>query len=132
MCKNPTIPRGTDSTNVLQDGPLHAQPARPVLPHSRRPGYDFVRDQLSHGNITDLTRTEALGVVAAHPGSVLREGAAVTAEDQTRFHLTTGLAVTKQSMASFVEQEIKISLAGQLLLSITTQSTFWGCGRQHS
>ena len=76
MCKNPTIPRGTDSTNVLQDGPLQAQPALPVLPHSRRPGNDFVRDQLGHGNITDLTRTEALGVVAAHPGSVLLEGAA--------------------------------------------------------
>ena len=74
MCKNPTIPRGTVSTNVLQDGPLHAQPARPVLPHSRRPGNDFVRDQLGHGNITDLTRTEALGVVAAHPGSCFVKG----------------------------------------------------------
>ena len=124
MCKNPTIPRGTDSTNVLQDGPLHAQPSRPVLPHSRRPGNDFVRDQLGHGNITDLTRTEALGAVAAHPGSVLLEGAAVTAEDQTRFHLTTELAVTKQSLASFVEQEIKISLAGQLSLSTTIWNTF--------
>ena len=110
MCKNPTIPRGTDSTNVLQDGPLQAQPALPVLPHSRRPGNDFVRDQLGHGNITDLTRTEALGAVAAHPGSVLLEGAAVTAEDQTRFHLTTGLAVTKPSLASFVEQENKNQL----------------------
>jgi hypothetical protein len=50
--------------------------------------------------------------------------AAVTAEDQTRFHLTTELAVTKQSLASFVEQEIKISLAGQLSLSTTIWNTF--------
>ena len=91
VCKNPTIPRGTVSTNVLQDGPLHAQPARPVLPHSRRPGNDFVRDQLGHGNITDLTRTGALRVATAHPSSVLLEWAAVTAEDQARFHLTTAI-----------------------------------------
>ena len=63
--------------NVLQDGPLQAQPALPVLPHSRRPGNDFVLDQLGHGNITDLTRTEALGAIDAHPGSVLLEGAAL-------------------------------------------------------
>ena len=132
MCKNPTIPRGTDSTNVLQDGPLHAQPAHPVLSHSRRPGNDFVRDQLGHGNITDLTRTEALGAVAAHPGSVLLEGAAVTAEDQTRFHLTTELVVRNSPWPALLNKKIKMSLVGQLSLSTTIWSTFWECGRQHS
>ena len=91
MCKTPTISRGTDSTYMIQDGPLQDQPARTVLSHSRCPDNGFVRGQLGHGNITDLTRTGALRVATAHPSSVLLEWAAVTAEDQARFHLTTAI-----------------------------------------